>query len=197
MNTLELKKNRNSQNFFNFIITLLIVTVTIFALPFATPSSMEVFSMMPLFHFVILALATFRLTRLFVADFITEWIRGIFMKRVVVCDETTKDDYVRYEKCDRGLRRVISDLFGCPWCMGVWMAFVSLALYYLAVTGIMPGAWVIIFIFALAGAGEIAYALAGSLLTKHDTLLVDERGTNILSGQKHKAVENICTQCGR
>lgn len=198
MPSLELKKCHSSQNFWNFVITGFVALAVFLSLPFATADTMRVFQEMTPFHFLIVALATFRLTRLFVADFITGWLRDMFMKCVVVHDKVAKVDYVRYEKYDRGLFRVISDLFGCPWCMGVWMAFVSLALYYAAVTGMIPGAWAILFVFALAGAGEFAYALVGSFLTPHsNTLLVDERGVNILSGQKHDQSENVCTECGK
>lgn len=200
MNELELKSTYESQNFWNFTITLAVLAGAILLLPFGGDEAMRILTEMTPFHFIILSLATFRLTRLFVADFITQWFRDLFMKKVVVHDDLTNVDYVRCEKQPKGLRRIISDLLGCPWCVGVWMAFCTLLLYYLAVSGVLPAAWVIIYGFSLASAGEFAYALVGSLLASRasSTLLIDEKGINVLSGQRHTTSEgNVCTECGK
>jgi hypothetical protein len=201
MNELELKSTRDSQNFWNFTVTLFVLAAAIIFLPMGSVKAMRVLSEMTPFHFILLSLATFRLTRLFVADFIMQWFRDLFMKKIVAHDDIGNVDYIRCEKQPEGFRRIISDLLGCPWCVGVWMAFATLSTYYLAVSGILPAAWVIIYIFALAGSGEFAYALISALLAPRmgKTLLVDEQGVNVLSGQKqsHGHSENVCTECGK
>lgn len=198
MNELELKATRTSQNFWNFIITVFVAAFVVVFLPYGGTEATTLLTKMTPFEFIILGLATFRLTRLFVADFIMEWFRDLFMKRVVVHDDIGNVDYVRFEKHTVGLRRLASDLLGCPWCVGVWMSAFSLLCYYLAASGVLPLAWVIIYVFALAGAGEFAYAAIGALLAPHgNTLLVDNKGVNILSGQKHQSSENVCTECGK
>lgn len=199
MNELELKSTRDSQNFWNFTLTLFVVAAVIILLPMGGVEAMKIIAKMTPFQFILLSLVTFRVTRLIVADFIMQWFRDLFMKKVVVCDDLTKVDYVRCEKQSEGLRRIISDLLGCPWCVGVWAAFGTLVLYYLAVSGVAPSMWFVIYGFALAGAGEFAYAVIGALLAPHtgNMLLVDNKGVNILSGQKHVSSENVCTECGK
>ena len=201
MNELELKATRDSQNFWNFTITLFVLAVVIIFLPMGGAKAMRILSEMTPFHFILISLATFRLTRLMVADFIMQWFRDLFMKKIVVHDDVANVDYVRVEKHSVGFRRIVADLLGCPWCVGVWMAFIALLAYYLAVSGILPATWVIIYVFALAGSGEFAYALIGALLAPRtgNTLLVDEQGVNVLSGQKqsHAHNENVCTECGK
>lgn len=59
---------------------------------------------MELFEFVILALATFRLTRLITRDVITEPIRTRVWKKLP--PESSKIGY----------------LFTCEWCMSIWVA---------------------------------------------------------------------------
>jgi len=85
------------------------------------------------FTFIVLALATFRLTRLITTDVITEFIRTWVWKRFPL---STKTGY----------------LFTCDWCMSIWFAslvtisytivptatlFVALPLALSAVVGIL------------------------------------------------------------
>ena len=200
MHELELRSTHESQNFWNIVAILIVGGGFFMLLPMVGNDGLTLIREMSPFQFIILALATFRLTRLVVADFVTRWFRDMFMQTIVVRDELAGKDYLRHEKPERGPFRVVADLLGCPWCVGVWMAFVSLALYYLAVSGIFPGAWVVIYVFALAGAGEFGYATIGALLggRSGDALLVDDKGVNVLSGQKHKKhISLVCTECGK
>ena len=83
----------------------------------------------PVFDFILLTLATFRLTRLFVYDSITAFIRGWF-----------------YGQPKTTFLGTLSTLINCPWCMGLWFAFFLAYVYFLT-----PFAW--FFILALAVGG--------------------------------------------
>lgn len=92
------------------------------------------------------ALATFRLTRLFVFDKITEFIRRPFHEEV---EETESDGSVTtyIEIKGNGLRYWVGELLSCYWCTGVWCATFLYGAYYLWPVGLE----VIISILAIAG----------------------------------------------
>ncbi len=62
----------------------------------------------PAFHLVLLSLATFRLVRLFSYDHITDFVRSWL------------DRYGDHTFLGTGAR-----LLGCPWCTGMWFAFLA------------------------------------------------------------------------
>lgn len=78
---------------------------------------------------VLLSLATFRLVRLFTYDHITAFLReGVARARPGTFLGTVKD------------------LLGCPWCTGVWFAFLAYVGYSLSRDMVMP----LILILAIA-----------------------------------------------
>jgi len=92
--------------------------------------------------FIIMSLAIFRLTRLFVYDKVTQFVRDLFV------DIKEKHHHLeRYEK-QFGLERALSDIFNCPWCFSMWggsvfvwayIMFPSIMLYFaliLALSGV-------------------------------------------------------------
>lgn len=93
------------------------------------------------FDFTIMILAVYRLTRLFVYDLIMDFTR----------------DYFAQSK--RHIAITISEILGCPWCTGVWIALVVAFFYFLT-----PIAWYFIFFVALAGAGSILQAAANLMM---------------------------------
>lgn len=90
----------------------------------------------PVFDLVIMSFAVFRLTRLFTNDIITDFIRDYF------------------NKFEKGLFKSASQLINCPWCTGIWMAFIVGFFYFLT-----PFAFYIIFLIALAGIGSLIYSV--------------------------------------
>ncbi len=73
--------------------------------------------------FVLMTLATWRLTRLFVYDNITKFIREQFWDVVKV------GKGYALEKPKVGPRRTLADLLTCPWCISVWAAAVVIFFY--------------------------------------------------------------------
>ena len=200
MDKLELKTTRDSLYFWNIITTIVFVVVVVKMVAITGTKAMQVIAEITPFHFLLVSLTTFRLTRLIVADHITQWLRDLCMKNVIINDPLTGAIFVRKEKRVKGLRRLVSDLLGCPWCVGIWMALGSIVLYYVAVTDIFPTAWMIILVFSLAGAAELVYALAVALLSPHARIgfEMQQKGSNLLGSAKRPPSHetNVCTECG-
>jgi hypothetical protein len=84
------------------------------------------------FDYAIMTLATWRLTRLFVYDTITRFIREQFM------DVVKAGRSYRLETPKRGPRRVLAELIQCPWCTGVWCALFVVFFYQITVYSVLP-----------------------------------------------------------
>ncbi|MEH7223922.1 DUF1360 domain-containing protein [Bacillus sp. JJ1566] len=105
---------------------------------------------MSVFEFILLGLASFRLTRLLVSDKITEFIRRPFHE--VIQEELpdgTVEEYIQLK--GTGLKRWIGELLSCYWCTGVW----STAFLYILYELYLPLSEPLILIFAIAGLASI------------------------------------------
>jgi hypothetical protein len=94
----------------------------------------------------ILSLASFRLTRLFVYDKITEFIRIPFFDELTEENEDGEIE-VYYLPKKTGVKRFFGELLSCYWCTGIWAAAIIVGLFYL-----FPGfSTPVILILAVAG----------------------------------------------
>ncbi|RST75241.1 DUF1360 domain-containing protein [Siminovitchia acidinfaciens] len=102
------------------------------------------------FEFLLFSVAVFRLTRLFVFDTITEWLRRPFMdEREEKNAEGEAEVY--YVPKEKGVRGWIGALISCYWCTGVW---VSIALFLMRIY--LPGFYKpVVLVFAIAGIAAI------------------------------------------
>lgn len=126
-----------------------------------TPAVISIFDM------VLISFAIFRITRLFVYDRITQFLRDHFMKK----EDLQGDDgrtYVRLTPYRGGPLRTISDLLSCPWCTGMWASLVVVYCYYM-----LPFAWYIILVLAIAGVGNILQMLANMIGWRAENLKQD------------------------
>lgn len=83
---------------------------------------------------ILLSLATFRLVRLFSYDHITAFLRE------------------SVENARPGtFLGMIKDLLGCPWCTGVWFAFLAYFGYALSREAVMP----LILVLSIAGIASL------------------------------------------
>lgn len=136
----------DDQNFWNILYSLFFIAVAtgmIWSLHIANGSLP---TSIPLFDLVLIILATFRLTRLFVYDKITRFLRDMFYHRE---EEYTQEGVTYYRKTERtfGPLRTAYELLVCPWCFSIWAAlFVSYA-YFLK----KDIFWLPIFILAVSG----------------------------------------------
>ncbi len=147
---------RDDQGFWNFVFSLffgiLFGTAMFFLYRWGRlPTSM------PLFDFFLIALATFRLTRLFVYDKITQFVRDWFLVKEVRAGEGGELIVIRSSYVS-GPLRTISELLACPWCFGIWAAFVVLFFYALT-----PLSWFPILLLAVAGVGSFIQIVANMI----------------------------------
>lgn len=78
---------------------------------------------------LIVALASFRLIRLFCFDSIFAFIRESIAFRSKVVTTETGEKYIERTPAPIGFRRSLTALLDCPWCMGIWTTLVSAVLY--------------------------------------------------------------------
>lgn len=74
-------------------------------------------------EFILLGLASFRLTRLIVYDKITGFLRAPFIDEVTVEEENGQAETYLVPK-EEGIRRWIGELLTCHWCTGIWTALI-------------------------------------------------------------------------
>lgn len=122
---------KNEQDYWNSAYSAVFL-VLVTGLTYYLFSRRENINNLSIFDFVILALAVFRLIRLFVYDTVTDFIR----------------QYLAEYKT--GPRKTAADLLSCPWCTGIWMSLVVIFIY-----SAIPYSWIFLLILALAGTGSI------------------------------------------
>lgn len=112
------------------------------------------------YAWVVLILASFRLTRLLVYDDITSWIRAPFVETK---KEEVHGEFVYYlEPSGKGLRKWLGKLLSCHWCMGIWTS----AGLYVGWLVWPEGFIVIAHILAIAGAAAIIETLIQLLMDR-------------------------------
>lgn len=111
----------------------------------------------PLFDVVLISLATFRLTRLFVYDKITRFVRDFFF---LAHESYTEEGVTYFAKKERmhGPLRTVYELLTCPWCFSVWAATVVVFFYFLT-----PSAWLPIFVLAISGIASVMQISANAI----------------------------------
>lgn len=156
------RRPKDDQNFWNFWLLIfaavtLILELWILAVYGKIPTSVTIFD------FVLISLASFRLTRLFVYDSIMHFLRDIFLKR----DVMYVDGQVRIlrSKHPDGFLRAMSDLFSCPWCTGLQVAMIVVFFYYLS-----PLSWIVILMFAVGGVATFIQLMANMVGWKAENL---------------------------
>ncbi|AKL84679.1 DUF1360 domain-containing protein [Bacillus atrophaeus] len=117
--------------------------------------------------YIMLILASYRLTHLIVFDKITEFIRKPFMKQKRIVDDKGHVDQKSVPKSNFGY------MLNCYWCAGIWCA-ICVGLGYLFLPGI---AVPVIFILSIAGAQAILETIVGV-------------GTKLIAFLKSAAKEN-------
>lgn len=116
-------------------------------------------------EYLLLALATFRLTRLVVYDKITAFFREQFFNVV----ETKQG--LELVKPEGGPRRTLADLLSCPWCFGIWASATVIFFYLLT-----PYAYFPILVLALGGVGSLLQIISNLIGWKAEQLKKDVEG---------------------
>lgn len=104
--------------FWSIIFSVCFLLLLVMAVVILDANAHISFSEVTWVEYILLALATWRLNRLFGRDHITSFLREPLYDVKKVGSESS------LEKPKSGPRRVLADLFACPWCLSIWSAFV-------------------------------------------------------------------------
>jgi len=130
------------QYLWNFIFTIFFVGLLTMGAIILETEARIAYTDLTIVDFLIIALATYRVIRLFINDAVTKFFREQFW------DTKESRGKILLVKPESGPRRTIADLLSCPWCFGVWSAALVTFFYLLT-----PYAQFPVLILALAGLG--------------------------------------------
>lgn len=99
---------------------------------------------------LILILGVFRITRLFVYDRITLFLRKPFVEEIYLENESGEGYYEVIYK-GNSVSQAIGYLLSCPWCMGIWVSVCVVIAYWLWPIVVFP----ILIVFAIAGGAAL------------------------------------------
>lgn len=120
------------QYFWNFVFAVFFLIMVVMGAIILDGETRIPFEELSLTDYVLMSLATWRLTRLFVYDAITKFFREQFWDVVKV------GKGFALEKPKFGPRRTLADLLSCPWCFGMWAAATVVFFYLLTPFAIFP-----------------------------------------------------------
>ena len=142
------------QYFWNIVFSIFFLVLVLLAAIILETEARIPYDELTLVDYTILALATWRLIRLFSKDNITRFFREQFWDVVKVGRGH------RLEKPKTGPRRTVADLISCPWCFGPWAATMVVFFYLITPLAVFP-----ILILALSAVATFMQLLA-SLVTE-------------------------------
>jgi Protein of unknown function (DUF1360) len=137
------------QYFWNFVFSVFFLILIVMGAIILEGETRIPFEELSLTDYVLMSLATWRLTRLFVYDAITKFIREQFWDVVKV------GKGFALEKPKFGPRRTLADLLSCPWCFGMWAAATVIFFYLLTPFAIFP-----IMLLAIGAVGSFLQILS-------------------------------------
>ncbi len=120
------------QYFWNFVFSVFFLILVVMGAIILETESRIPLAELTTVDYLLITLASWRLTRLFVYDAITKFIREQFW------DVKKVGKGYQLEKPLTGPRRTLADLFDCPWCFGVWAAAVVIFLYLITPYAVFP-----------------------------------------------------------
>ena len=153
------------QYFWNIVFILFyagVLTMMVIILESESRIEYEALSLMDM---AIITLASFRLTRLFVYDGMTRFVREQFYDTKAVRNKIT------LVKPTVGPRRTLADLVSCPWCFGVWATTCVVFLYLISAYMYIP-----MLILAIAGVATLIQLCANMIGWKAEQLKRDVEG---------------------
>ncbi len=120
------------QYFWNVVFLLFFTLLVVMGAIILETEARVKLSELTLTDFVLITLATWRLTRLFVYDALTKFFREQFWDVVKV------GKGYDLEKPKFGPRRTLADLLSCPWCVSTWAAASVIFFYLLTPYALYP-----------------------------------------------------------
>ena len=147
------RRQKEDQNIWNFVFSIFFIIVLAAAIWAIRELTGSYPTEIPLFDFILLSLAAFRITRLIVYDKIARWFRELFADTREFSENGIL--FIEVKSFGSGVRHTIHDLLQCPWCIGVWSALIVTFFYF-----IFPWAWVLILFLAVAGTSSLFQVVA-------------------------------------
>jgi Protein of unknown function (DUF1360) len=153
------------QYFWNFVFSIFFLALVAMAAIILESESRIRLNELVLADYVLITLASWRLTRLFVYDAITKFFREQFwdLKKV--------GKGFALEKPKIGPRRTLADLLSCPWCFGVWATAMVTFLYLISSYMVYP-----VLILALSGVATFLQLLSNLVGHKAEQLKQEVEG---------------------
>ncbi len=147
------------QYFWNILFLFFYVALIVIAVLYLEKKAYLSYDELTLLDLSLNTLASFRVTRMFVYDSMTKFLREQFMdtKKVRNTEVMVKPLH--------GPRRTLSELVGCPWCFGVWATTFVTFFYVLT-----PYAYFPTLILALAGVATVIQLFANLVGHKAEQL---------------------------
>lgn len=128
------------QYFWNFVFILFFVVMVVLGAIILETESRISYTELNFVDYALIALASFRLSRLFTNENTTKWFREQFY------DVSVARKKVTLSKPKVGARRTIVDLLSCPWCFSLFATAVITFFYLLTPYAVFP-----VTLLALAG----------------------------------------------
>jgi hypothetical protein len=120
------------QYFWNIVFSVFFLILIILGAIILETESRIPLDQLALVDYVLIALASWRVTRLFVYDTITKFFREQFWDVVKV------GKGYQLEKPPHGPRRTLADLLCCPWCFGIWSTAMVTFFYLITSYAVYP-----------------------------------------------------------
>jgi hypothetical protein len=124
-------------HFWNTVLSLFFLILVLVSIDILSAQG-RIYYQIPVRDLVLMALAIFRLIRLFTYDRITLFIREWFVD--------AKPDTFRH---------TLGVLINCPWCIGLWFSWMIVTLYFSTIYS-----WPIILVLSLAALGSLLQVLS-------------------------------------
>lgn len=154
------------QYFWNFIFGIFFLTLFVMGAIILDTEAYLTRETITVFDVALVSLAAFRMTRLFVYDTITKFIREQFLDA-----EVGKGGKVTLVKPKTGPRRTLAELFGCPWCLGLWSG-TTIAFFYM----LSPMVFFPTLAFAVSGLASLIQILANQIGWRAEQLKQEVEG---------------------
>lgn len=140
------------QYFWNFIFSLFFIVLIVMGSIILETESRIPLTQLSTVDFVLIVLASWRVTRLFVYDNITKFLREQFW------DVKKIGRGMELRKPETGPRRTLADLMSCPWCFGVWAAAMVTFIYLVTPYALFP-----VILLALSGVATFLQLLSNMI----------------------------------
>ncbi len=137
------------QYFWNIVFSVFFLGLIVMAAIILETESRVPLTELTAIDYVLLALATWRVTRLFVYDAITKFFREQFW------DIVKAGKGYELEKPKFGPRRTLADLLSCPWCFSMWAAAMVIFIYLITPYGVY-----LVLLLALSSVGAFFQIVA-------------------------------------